>query len=221
MKRNLFSILAIFAVVGLLFTTSCTEDDTTAPVVTLNGDNPMTVDFGGTFTDPGATAEDDEDGKIDVVVEGEVNTGAAGEYELIYSATDEAGNVGTAKRTVYVTHRKGNISGNYEVNETFTSNNPAEPNGTWGPFNATITEGAEGNMAIRFNNMGDYGSSVIVNGTLTGNTGQTVTIPQVTTQGLTFEGSGTVNASGTILTINYTADDGTYLYTFTATWEKQ
>ena len=31
--------------------------DTTAPVITLLGDNPMTIEVGSTFTDPGATAQ--------------------------------------------------------------------------------------------------------------------------------------------------------------------
>ncbi len=220
MKSKLFSVLAILAVFGLLITTSCEEDDGTPPVIELKGDNPMTIDFGADFEDPGATAKDDEDGEVDVFVEGTVNTEAAGEYTLTYTATDEAGNVGTAKRTVFVTHTKSNISGNYVVNETFTSNNPNEPNGTWGPFNATITQGEEGKMSIRFNNFGDYGSSTIVNAELGGNTGRTVTIPLVVVGGITFEGSGSINASGTKIDINYTADDGTHLYTFTAIWEK-
>jgi len=221
MKRNLISMLAIIVAGALMLTTSCKVDDTVAPVVTLKGDATMTIDFGAAFDDPGATATDDNDKEVTIVVEGTVNKDAAGEYKLIYKATDEAGNIGSAERTVYVSHRKSNIAGNYSVSETFTSNDPSEPNGTYGPFSATITAGAASNMAIKFNNFGDYGPSVILDATLTGNSGIAVTIPSVTTGGITFEGTGTVNAAGTVINVNYTANDGTFLYNYTAIWTKQ
>ena len=46
--------------------------DTTAPVITLLGDNPMTIEVGSTFTDPGATATDNYDGDLtsSIVVQG-------------------------------------------------------------------------------------------------------------------------------------------------------
>ena len=38
--------------------------DTTAPVITLNGDAQITVEVGSTYTDLGATASDNYDGDI-------------------------------------------------------------------------------------------------------------------------------------------------------------
>ena len=47
--------------------------DTTAPVITLNGDTQITVEVGSTYTDLGATASDNYDGDItaDIVVGGD------------------------------------------------------------------------------------------------------------------------------------------------------
>ena len=212
----MFSILAMAVVGGFLFT-SCTKDDTVAPVVTLKGDAVMSVDFGGTFTDPGATATDDVDKTATVVVDGTVTVNAAGTYTLTYKSTDAAGNVGTATRTVYVVHRKTNIAGTYNVNESCTGTSGPY---TVGPYSGSITPGSADNMAIVFNNFGDYTTSVNMSGSLTGNTGQTLTIPQAT-PGLTIAGTGTINAAGTTVTVTYTATDGTNNDTCTATWVKQ
>ena len=72
--------------------------DTTAPVITVTGDNPATVEINSDYTDAGATS----DGGETVSASGEVNTGTVGEYTITYSATDAAGNTGTATRTVNV-----------------------------------------------------------------------------------------------------------------------
>ncbi|HEX8501085.1 MAG TPA: immunoglobulin-like domain-containing protein [Pyrinomonadaceae bacterium] len=78
--------------------------DTTAPAVTLNGADPLTVTLGSAFVDPGATASDSCGGPLPVSVSGSVNTGVIGTYTLTYSATDASGNTGTATRTVNVVY---------------------------------------------------------------------------------------------------------------------
>jgi beta-glucosidase len=75
--------------------------DTTAPVITLLGDSAIEITTEEMFTDPGATASDDVDGDIDVVVSGSVGT-EPGVYILTYTATDSAGNVSQLTRTVTV-----------------------------------------------------------------------------------------------------------------------
>ena len=72
--------------------------DATAPVITVAGDNPATVELGATYTDAGATA----DGGETVTTSGTVDTSTVGTYTITYSATDAAGNTGTATRTVNV-----------------------------------------------------------------------------------------------------------------------
>jgi hypothetical protein len=75
--------------------------DTTAPTITITGDNPATVELGGTYTDAGATATD-ASGPVDVVSSGTVDPDTVGTYTITYSATDPSGNEATASRTVNV-----------------------------------------------------------------------------------------------------------------------
>ena len=76
--------------------------DTTAPVITVTGDNPATAELGGTYTDAGATATD-LSGDIDVVSTGTVDTDTLGENTITYTATDASGNSATDSRVINVT----------------------------------------------------------------------------------------------------------------------
>jgi hypothetical protein len=75
--------------------------DTLAPVITLNGANPMTVECHTSFTDPGATANDACSGPAGVVASGSVNVNVPGSYTITYTSTDGA-HSSTATRTVNV-----------------------------------------------------------------------------------------------------------------------
>lgn len=74
--------------------------DTTPPVITLNGANPLEVELGsGNYVDPGATTDDG----TPVVTGGTVNTNAVGTYTITYDATDGEGNAAVQQtRTVQV-----------------------------------------------------------------------------------------------------------------------
>ena len=76
----------------------------TLPVITLTGENPMTIAVGGSYTEPGYTATDDVDGNItaNVVITNNVNTNAAGTYTVEYTVSDSSGNSVTVIRTVEV-----------------------------------------------------------------------------------------------------------------------
>ncbi len=77
--------------------------DTTAPVITLNGDNPMTVNQGDPYIEQGATCVDDVDENCTVIIGGDtVDTSTVGTYYVIYNATDAAGNISEDARTVNV-----------------------------------------------------------------------------------------------------------------------
>lgn len=102
MKKISF-ILGLLLVV--LLTTQCDKDedkDTTIPVIVLNGSNPLLVDQGSTFVDPGAVATDDTDGDITDKIErgGHVDTQILGEYELTYNVKDAAGNYAQEKKRI-------------------------------------------------------------------------------------------------------------------------
>ncbi len=79
------------------------EGDVVAPVITLLGANPLEVNRGATFTDPGAQVTDDVDAERTISGTGTVNTAVVGSYTLTYSASDAAGNAAVAvTRTVVV-----------------------------------------------------------------------------------------------------------------------
>ena len=79
-------------------------EDNIAPVITLNGDATVNVTKGTSYTDEGATATDNVDPVVTVLTSGveliDVNVPAT--YTVTYTATDTAGNIGTAYRTVIV-----------------------------------------------------------------------------------------------------------------------
>ncbi len=79
-----------------------TVEENTVPTVTLIGDAEMTLEFGATFTDPGATATDTEDGAITPVADCNVSTSVAATYTCTYTATDSGDLSDTKTRTVIV-----------------------------------------------------------------------------------------------------------------------
>lgn len=87
--------------------TSAVLVDTVKPVITVTGQNPYTLVVGETYTDPGATASDDQDGSLGSVTgTGSVDDETIGQYTITYpgaGVVDTAGNVADdATRTVNV-----------------------------------------------------------------------------------------------------------------------
>ena len=80
--------------------------DTTAPTITLTGDNPQTIEVGTAYTELGATAQDNVDGNISANITTDasaVDTSTIGSYSVTYNVTDAAGNAAaTQTRTVNV-----------------------------------------------------------------------------------------------------------------------
>jgi len=76
--------------------------DTTAPVITLSGDNPLTLEVGTPYVEPGYAATDNYDGDIsaDVVITGSVDHTFPGSYALKYNVEDSSGNPATEKTRV-------------------------------------------------------------------------------------------------------------------------
>ena len=92
--------------IGLLSFIEPLLTDTTPPVITLVGSNPITVGQGSTYVDPGATANDNVDGNITnsiVINTSAVNTAVPGNYTVTFNVSDVAGNAATqVTRTVHV-----------------------------------------------------------------------------------------------------------------------
>ena len=87
--------------------------DRTPPVLTLRGANPMQIEAGSAFTDPGATAMDVGDGDLtaDITVTGSVYTNQVGTYTLTYQVQDHSGNAADAARTVKVVRTSSSSGG--------------------------------------------------------------------------------------------------------------
>lgn len=109
MKR--YSILILLFLIGF---TSCKKDTihnteekvgiskvTHFPILTMSGDQIMTIENGGTFTDPGVTAKAGET-DVPVTATGSVNTSENGVYTINYSAVNSDGFSATTRRTVVV-----------------------------------------------------------------------------------------------------------------------
>ena len=167
--------------------------DTTAPVVTVTGDNPATAELGGTYTDAGATASD-ASGSVSVVTSGTVDTSTLGTYTLTYTATDASGNTGTETRTV-------NVVDTTAPEVTVTGDNPAtvELAGTYEDAGATATD-ASGDVTVV--TTGTVDTTTVGEYTLTytstdasGNAGtatRTVNVVDTTAPEVTVTGSATV-----------------------------
>ena len=107
----------------------------TAPTITLNGSATVTHELGDIYTDAGATATDDYDPNVTVVVSGEtfldqgggspyVDSAVTGTYTITYTATDSEDNTSTATRTVNVVDTTAPVftsSGLFQVLEGVTN----------------------------------------------------------------------------------------------------
>jgi Cu/Ag efflux protein CusF len=232
-------IEALLALLGIVMIDNVTEDtptppDTVSPVVTVTGDNPATVELGATYSDAGATS----DGGETVVSSGTVDTSTVGSYTITYTATDAAGNVGTATRTVNVVDTTAPVI-------TITGDNPAtvELGETYSDAGATATD--LDTVLVSVSGTVDVGvvGSYTITYTATdasGNTAtaiRTVNVVDTTAPVVTVTGDNpvTVELGGTYVDAGATATDfsqtqtlettgsvdtdtvGTYTITYTAT----
>ena len=142
--------------------------DLGAPVITLLGDTTINIMVGGTFTDPGATATDDVDGDLTVVIGGDtVDVNTAGTYTITYNVSDAAGNAATERtRTVIVAADTvkpvitltGSATINMMVGDTFTDEGATASDNIDGDITVNIVVGgdavdanAEGTYVITYN----------------------------------------------------------------------
>ena len=115
--------LVVVSMAGVLILTGCSnggddtsaQTDTTPPVITLTGDNPLEVMSGTSYVELGATAIDDRDGNVTVHISGSVDTSTVGVYTLSYAAEDSAGNEATKTRIVNVVLLSNAIAYSYDA----------------------------------------------------------------------------------------------------------
>jgi hypothetical protein len=88
---------------------SNTSTDSTPPLITLNGEYSITLVQNAVYTEFGASAQDDVDGKVDVSISGNVDTSTVGSCSVMYTARDSAGNSTTKTRTINVINKENHI----------------------------------------------------------------------------------------------------------------
>ena len=110
-------VLLILGLVVLVMFSCNNSKDTTAPVIALKGSSDTTIALNSTWTDPGATAFDDEDGNVPVSASGVVNKDLVGTYTITYQASDAAGNISIKTRTVRVRNMADIWEGEYSVTD--------------------------------------------------------------------------------------------------------
>jgi len=77
--------------------------DVTIPVITLTAGSTMYIEYGSTYSEPGASCTDNYDASCSVVITGTVNNSVLGTYYKYYNATDSSSNpANQVTRTVIV-----------------------------------------------------------------------------------------------------------------------
>jgi trimeric autotransporter adhesin len=201
MKKQILSTLSIALLASSFLFTSCSKEDTTAPVVTLTGAASVTSVLNEAYTDPGATAKDETDDKVTVTSDFDVKfkKDITGTYVITYTATDAAGNVGTATRTIEVANSAKFLGGTYSVTDVV--------GGSSSTYTETISASSTTNNRILVTKFGNYANAAIymvVSGTTISIPSQTVlagAAPNAANR--TFTGTGAIGSNGQI-TINYT-----------------
>lgn len=157
MKNSILKSVAFIAISTFLFT-GCAKDENATPEVTLIGDKSDTISLNSSYSDPGATAQDEEDGILIVTSDysstnPDVNT--TGSYKITYSATDADGNTGTAVRTVIVRNDAYMLADDFTTTETPSSGSP---------WTQTITVSTTENNVVTFGKFANYQNNSSIKG---------------------------------------------------------
>lgn len=192
---------------------SCGKKDDQLPVVLLNGEDIIIVPLNSSFTDPGATANDNVDGLLSVSISGNVNTQLEGDYEIIYNATDAVGNTGEAVRLVRVFNDARTLSGTYStISYTFADTSS---------FQSFLTTSTTINNRIWLQGFAQFDFAVVYADLI----GDSIKIPeqQSLAQGSIhfFSAAGIVNTGDTlIIAISFSDSLSGNIYTGTSIYKK-
>jgi len=221
MKKQILTTLSLAIIAGVLSLTSCKTEDAGAPMITVTGganqsQSLPSIANNGTWTNPTATAMDDEDGDISmsITVSGTVNPNTAGNYTLTYTVSDAAGNTATEVVTVSIQNDAaflGNLSSTgTPTMATYAAYDSCQVTPA-SYFSPTVIVSSTVNNAFKITNFGAFGTNIVINATLSG---ATINIPASQTLGpieSIIAASGTVTSSISPVSfgITYTWTDGT------------
>jgi hypothetical protein len=176
---------------------SNTPADTTPPVISLNGNTNDTVSLNTSYTNPGATANDNVDGNVsaNVTVTGAVNKDLVGEYRLYYNVKDAAGNsAAQVTRYVYVANDADYLDGVYNAVANCGASSTS-------PSTTQVTASNTLNNQISFNIPGNYSGIspvMMVNASA-------INITPQSNGSSSISGSGTIASNKKSFTLTYTA----------------
>jgi trimeric autotransporter adhesin len=203
---------------GTFLVASCAKQSD--PVITLNGDEEMTIYIGDTWTDPGATAVDykGRDISADIEVSGTVPA-TSGHTTLDYTVSDKKGNFAVEQRGVSRGFRNTDIAGTYMVDQ-YTSNG-----GGAQTYSATVTAGTGNSVDITLDQSNSIFAPVVIQATISG-TGRQIVIADQSDSGCSISlgeyGNDIDNTTGAVIfDLNYQTFCGSITYDHTATWTKQ
>ena len=77
-------------------------EDNNPPTITIIGDDPLTIQAGTTYVEPGYSCTDETDTAPTVTTSGTIDTSSPGTYTVTYTCTDSSDNSSTATREVTV-----------------------------------------------------------------------------------------------------------------------
>ena len=194
-----------------------TINDTSPPVITILGSNPVTITVGDDYDDKGATCRDETDGTRIVTTDNQVVNTRVGNYKVTYSCSDSSDNDASAVRTVRVRGDPSDIIVETPTIPVITilGSNPAYIGGnqTYSDAGATCSDSFNDRLPVRTTHSVDTSEQSTHTVTYTCSNGWHH--PQTATR--TVIVSGGTSGVGSAPTIHLLAQGGTYYggtYTF-------
>lgn len=169
--------------------------DSTPPVISILGDNPLNISLGDSFFDDGASSLDNYDGDISsgvIIQSNNINNMLVGTYQVVYASTDASGNIGTSTRSVIVsdnTHPIISLIGDNpqtiafgesysELGATASDNYDGDISGDIIIDTGAINSGAVGSYQVSYEVSDAAGNRSVVNRTINF-TDQTAPVPSL------------------------------------------
>ncbi len=187
---------------------SCFKEDTSAPVITLSGNNDFTVIIGSEYTEPGFTARDNKDGDISYLVKvtDYPNTDLSGVYYVRYNVSDASGNQAKEiTRIVYVSHNNVSLSNIYSAIGSCELSNVNNEN-----YFISVEKEDQDKKTLYFKGFNNLPQENKITGTIVNKTGEIITIPSQTIQDTVYSGSGTINNTGSEIVLKIIKQSNTF-----------
>lgn len=219
MKRILKNLSISYIVFISITFFACKKEDNISPILKMNGKDTITIYLNETYLDEGATATDDTDGDLtkSIYVKNEVNINLVGNYKVMYTVSDKAGNTSaTQTRIVFVENSSKKYTGNYFVN-----NHTLYPSIDSTTYLTTLIIDSTLNNHLFFTSFADNIPKkvfFIVNGEQVEFPYQEITDPRDSAK-YSFQGYGTISDS--VININYFKDYRDTTYSCKANFLKQ